>query len=76
MYDKITEEKKNISNKFWWKNITCEKQNFYILLDFLLITIALLIAFSIYCYLIKYWGKQKPLTSFHITNNELREIWY
>ena len=36
------------------KNITCITQNFYILLAFLLITIALLIAVSIYCYLIKY----------------------
>ena len=33
-------------------------QNFYILLAFLLITIALLIARSIYCYLIKYSAKQ------------------
>ena len=32
-------------------------QNFYILRVFLLITIALLIAFSIYCYLIKYRTK-------------------
>ena len=30
-------------------------QNFYILLAFLLITIAFLIAISIYCYLIKYY---------------------
>ena len=32
----------------------CKMQNFYILLAFLLITIALLIAVSIYCCLIKY----------------------
>ena len=32
-------------------------QNFHTLLVFLLITIALLIAVSICCYLIKYWGK-------------------
>ena len=32
-------------------------QNSYILLTFLLITIALLIAVSIYCYLIKYQAK-------------------
>ena len=36
------------------KNITCKPQNFYILLSFLLTTIALLIAVSIYCYLLKY----------------------
>ena len=33
---------------------TCKAQNFYILVAFLLITIALLIAVSIYCYIIKY----------------------
>ena len=36
------------------KKATCKTQNFYILLAFLLIIIALLIAVSIYCYLIKY----------------------
>ena len=34
--------------------VNCKTQNFYIMLTFLLITIALLIAVSIYCYLIKY----------------------
>ena len=37
----------------------CKMQNFYILLAFLLNTIALLIAVNIYCYLIKYRAKQK-----------------
>ena len=37
------------------KKATCKTQNFYILLAFLLITIAFLIAISIYCYLIKYY---------------------
>ena len=37
---------------------------------FLLITIALLIAVSIYCYLIKYQAKQ--LLPFHYKNNELK----
>ena len=49
------------------------KRNFYILLAFLLITIAL-IAVSIYCYLIKYRAKQKHLLPFHDTNNELSLI--
>ena len=44
---------------------TCKMQNFYILLTFLLGTIVLLMAVSIYCYLIKYWAKQKH----HFTNN-------
>ena len=56
------------------KNIICE--TFYILLAFLLIRIALLIAVSIYCYLIKYKAKQKHLLSFYVTNNELKEVLY
>ena len=39
------------------KNTTCKAQSFYILLTVLLITITLLIAVSIYCYLIKYQVK-------------------
>ena len=41
--------------------------NFYILLSFLLIAIALLIAVSIYYYLITY--RRKNLSLFHSTNN-------
>ena len=44
------------------KRATCKMQNIFILLSFFLITIALLIAFSIYCYLVKYRGNQKTLT--------------
>ena len=47
-------------------------QNSYILLAFLLITIALLIAVSIYCYLIKYQAVQKHLLPFRFTNNKLK----
>ena len=46
------EETKTISTNFNEKKTT--SQNLRILLSFLLITIALLIAVSIYCYLIKY----------------------
>ena len=46
------------------KKVTCKTQNFYILLAFLLITIALLIAVSIYCYLMRYREKQKHLLPF------------
>ena len=42
------------------------KKNFKIFLTFLLITIALLIAVSIYCYLIKY--KANKNIYFHITS--------
>ena len=47
-------------------------KSFYILLPFLLITIALLIAVSIYCYLIKYKAKQKHLLPLYVTNNKLK----
>ena len=47
------------------KNIICETKGFYILL-------ALLIAVSIYCYLIKYKAKQKHLLPFYVTNNKLK----
>ena len=67
------EETKTIRTNFNEKKVT---QNFYILLAFTLITIALLIAFSIYCYLIKYRAKQKHLLPFHVTNNELKETMY
>ena len=51
-YDK---ERKTIPRNFNEKKGICKTQNFYILLAFLLITIAFLIAISIYCYLIKYY---------------------
>ena len=58
------------------RKATCKMQNLYILLAFLLITIALLIAVSIYCYLIKYQAKQKHLLPFLNTNNELKQVLY
>ena len=64
------EEIKTISTNFNEKKESFKKQNFYILLAFLWITITLLVAVSIYCYLIKYQAKQ--LLSFHYTKNELR----
>ena len=47
------EETKTFSN-FNEKNVICTTQNFYILLAFLIVTIALLKAVTIYCYFIKY----------------------
>ena len=55
--DEIIEETKSFNKK----NAICKTKNVYILLIFLLITIALLINVSIYCYLIKYKSKQKHL---------------
>ena len=49
--DEIRNVKETNFNK---KHITCKTQGFYILLAFLLTTIALLITVSICCYLIKY----------------------
>ena len=49
--DEIIDVKETNFNE---KNITCKTQSSYILLTFLLITITLLIAVSIYCYLTKY----------------------
>ena len=55
------------------KKAIYEIQNFYILLAFLLITIALSIAVSIYCYLIKYRGIY--LLPFHNTNSKLSKFY-
>ena len=70
------QETKTIPTNFNEKNITCKIQSFYILVAFLLITIALLIDVGIYCYLIKYRANQKHLLPFHDTNNELKQVLY
>ena len=54
--DGIIEE--TVTANFNERKATCKTQNLDILLVFLLITIALLIAVSIYCYLIRYKAKQ------------------
>ena len=48
------------------KKIYCKTQCFYVLLAFLVITIALLIGASIYCYMTKYQKKYLP---FHDIKN-------
>ena len=58
------------------KKVACKIQNFYKLLAFSLTNIALLIAVSIYCYLIKYQVKEKQLLPFHVINNEVRGVMY
>ena len=63
------EETKTILANFNEKKATCKTQNFYILLAVVLITTALLMAVSAYCYLIKYRAKQKHLLPFYITND-------
>ena len=71
-FGEVAEAKLYDKTKFNEKKATYKTQNFYILLAFLLINIALLIAVSIYCYLTKYRAKQKHLLLFHFTNNELK----
>ena len=70
MCDEIIEE--TVPTNVNENKANCKTQNFYDLLSFLLITIALLIAVSIYCYLIKYRRKQKHLLLFNFANNKLK----
>ena len=72
--DSYKEETETISTNFNGKNVTFRTQNLYNLLAFLLITIALLRAVSIYCCLIKQQRRQKHLLPFHNRNNELKEV--
>ena len=76
MYNEIIEETKTIPTNFNKKKVTSKTQTFYISFTFLLITIVLLIAVSIYCCLIKYQIKQKHLLPFHVTHNELEKVIY
>ena len=61
------EEIKTIWTNINENKITSKMQNFYILIAFLLITIALLIAVSICCYMIKH--QTNHLLPFHDINN-------
>ena len=70
--DADVETKSNDETNFNLKKATCRIQSFHILLISLLITIASLIALSIYCYLIKYQPKLKHLLPFHFTNKKLK----
>ena len=69
MCDEVLEscdkETKTIPTNFNEKKAICKMQNFYILLAFLSTKIALLIAFSIYCYLINI--KQYKNIYYHFT---------
>ena len=68
------EEIKTIPTNFNENNITCKAKNFYILLVFLLIAIALFIAVTIYRYLIKYQAKQKYLSPFRKMKTILKQF--
>ena len=75
MCDEIIESYTEETN-FNEKKVACKTQNFYIFLAFLLITIALLLGVSIYCYLIKYRAKPKHLLPFNFKNSKLKLIIY
>ena len=68
-FDEIIKETKTVLINFKEKNITLKTQNFYILLAFFLISIALLIAVSIYHYLIKF--KQNKSIYYHFMSQLL-----
>ena len=57
------EETQTLLTKFNEKKVVWKTQNLYIFLPFLLVAIALLTVVSIYCYLIKFWAKQKLKTN-------------
>ena len=65
MCDEVIDSYKEKTN-FNEKKAACKIQSFYILLGFLLIIIALLIAVSIYCYFIKYHGEK--IIYYHFTS--------
>ena len=56
--DIIEEETKTVTTSFKEEISVYKTKNFYILLAFLIITNALLIAVSIYCFLMNFKGKQ------------------
>ena len=77
--DEIIETTESTSAKtFLTKNTSTKSssKSFYILLAILLITRALSIAVSIYCYPLKYQVKQKHLLPYQITNGKLKEVLY
>ena len=74
--ESYNEETETIPTNFNEKKATCKMQNFYILLAFLLIVIALLIVVSIYFYLIKYRAKQKTFITISEHKYELRKALY
>ena len=53
------------------KNVICEATSLYVLFDFSLITIELLIEFSIEFCQIKYKAKQKHLLPYYVTIEKL-----
>ena len=74
MSNEVIEETKTVPIDFNDEKVACKTKNFCNLLAFSVITIALWIAVSIYCYLIEYRKKEKYLLPFYVTNNKLKVI--
>ena len=73
MCDEIVEKIKTALTNFNEKNLL-QNTKFLYFITFLLITMVLLIAVSIYCYLIKYQAKQRYFLPFHVTNTSQRNF--
>ena len=71
--NEIIKKAKTIPTNFTENKVTWKRGYFYILLTFLLTTISLLIAVSIYCCFIKNRPKQRHLLQYHDTNNKFKE---
>ena len=71
--ESCNEEINTIPTNFNERKVACKTQSFYILLVFLLVTIVLLIAASIYCYVIQY--RRQHLFPFHNTNDKLSKFY-
>ena len=71
--DEIIEEPKTVPTNFNEKNATCKTKKLYFTCLFINY-IALMIAVSIYYYLIKYRAKQKHLLPYYTTNNKLKNF--
>ena len=67
LIESYNEEIKTIPTNFNEKIQLVKHKISILYLSFLLITITLLIAVSVYCYLIKYQATQKHLSPFHDT---------
>ena len=73
---KLLKKKQKQLQQVLMKKMQSARQKISILIGFLLVTIALLMAVSIYCYLIKYKTKQKHSLPFNVTNTELKGVLY
>ena len=65
---------KSIPTNFNKKKVTCKTKNLYILLAFILVTIALLAVVDIHPCFLKYQAKH--FFPFHFTNDKLEKVLY